>query len=89
VNCVSPTALSSTPSTRQLSSVHSSLDARAMSRSVRMKHSATDAHNSVSGDQTSPGPPNSAGGAVAISGRRGEVTAMLPAGWPETLTVYR
>jgi hypothetical protein len=54
-----------------------------------MKHSATDAHNSVSGDQTSPGPPNSAGGAVAISGRRGEVTAMLPAGWPEALTVYR
>jgi hypothetical protein len=54
-----------------------------------MKQSASDAHSNVSGDQTSPGPSNSAGGAVAIAGRRGAVTLTAPVGWPVALAAYR
>jgi hypothetical protein len=50
-----------------------------------MKQSAIDAHNNVSGDQTSPGPSNSAGGAVAIAGRPGAVTLTGPVGCPAAL----
>ena len=70
VNCAVPSAFSSTPSTRQSRPVHSNLAALAMARKVRMKQSAIDAHNNVSGDQTSPGPSNSAGGAVVIAGNK-------------------
>jgi hypothetical protein len=54
-----------------------------------MKQSASEAHNSTSGDQRSPGPSNSGGGAVAISGRPGEVTATLPEGPAAALAVYK
>jgi hypothetical protein len=53
-----------------------------------MKQSATDAHNSVSGDQVPPGPSNSTGGAVSICGNPGAFTDMLPAGPPAALTLY-
>ena len=49
--------------------VQSSFEARATARKLSRKQSATAAHSSVSGDQRSPGPSNSAGGADAIGGR--------------------
>ena len=80
VNCVTPSTRSRTPSTRHASSLHSTLDARAIARKLSTKQSAIDAHRSVSGDQTPPGPPNSGGEAVAISGRPGEVRPTAPSG---------
>src|SRR5579863_6394142 len=87
VNCATPSTRSNTPSTRHASSLHSSLEVRAIARKLSTKQSATDAHSSVSGDQTSPGPSNSGGGADAISGKRVEVTATVPSGWPLAVAV--
>jgi len=89
VNCVTPSTRSNTPSTRHLRSLHSSLDARAIARKLSTKQSASDAQSSVSGDHTSPGPSNSGGGAVVISGKLGEVRATLPSGRPLAAAVYR
>ena len=82
VNCVTPSTRSNTPSTRHSSSLHSSLEARAIARKLSTKQSASDAQSSVSGDHTSPGPSNSGGGAVAISGKLAEVRATVPSGRP-------
>ena len=65
------------------------LDAVATALKLRMKQSATDAVNSVSGDHKSPGPPNSEGAALKIDSRpfdsrtTGSVKAKL-----EARTVY-
>ena len=45
-----------------------------------MKQSATDAHNSDSGDQVPPGPSNSTGGAVSMCGSPVAFTETPPTG---------
>ena len=87
VNRVTPATRSSTPSTRHASVFHSKREARAIARKVSTKQSASDAHSSVSGDQTPPGPPNSGGGAVVISDNPGDVRATAPSGRPPAAAV--
>jgi hypothetical protein len=52
-----------------------------------MKQFATAAARSVSGDQTSPGPSNSGGGAVSIVGTPWEATGTVPVVDPHALTL--
>lgn len=75
--------LSRTPSTSQFNWLHSSLEALAMALKERMKQLATAPVSNVSGDQRSPGPPNSAGAAVSSDARFGLVSVTL---LPEAVT---
>ena len=63
-----------------LERVHWNFLARATPRKLSRKQSATAAQSSVSGDQRSPGPSNSAGGAVTSVGRPAEDTGTSPSG---------
>lgn len=53
-----------------------------------MKQSATEAHSSVSGDHTLPGPSNSGGAAVSRLGSSGEITVTGPALLAEADAMY-
>ena len=69
------------------SELQASFWARATPRKLSRKQSATAAQSSVSGDQRSPGPSNSAGGAVARTGRPGDETGTSPSVVAEAWTV--
>ena len=62
-NCVTRSTWSSVPAASHLRPSHGSFESLAIPRNVRTKQSATAAVTSVSGDQRSPGPSNSAGAA--------------------------
>ncbi len=82
VKCVVPESRSRVPSTWQSSLVQAKVDARETPRKVRMKQSAIAAINRFSGDHRSPGPSNSAGGAVLMSGSPRDETGTSPVADP-------
>jgi hypothetical protein len=86
VNCVKFSILSSSPSTSHSSVSQSSLAFLAMARKDKMKQFATAPTSMVSGDQTSPGPPNWGGPAVSRSGKFAAetITFFAPSALAET-----
>ncbi len=71
---------SSVPVASASSEIHGIFEACAMARNESTKQLATAATSSDSGDQRSPGPPNSAGGAAAIVGSFSAASATSPSG---------
>jgi hypothetical protein len=88
VNCDARSTRSKVPLTSQRSEVQGNSNARAIDRNVNTKQSATAATSSVSGDQRSPGPSNSAGGAECSSGNPSPRSSRSPSGAPTAVARY-
>jgi hypothetical protein len=87
VNRVVRSDRSSIPWVTHCIETQSNFEACDTARKDKTKQSATDASNSVSGDQRSPGPSNSIGGALAIGTTPAVDSVTEPAPWSSAFTV--
>src|SRR6516225_3492440 len=87
VNCVTRSTLSNVPTASHASDIQDSFDAAAMARKVSTKQPATAATSKVSGDQRSPGPLNSVGGALTSLGNRCASSETSPSKFADAVTV--